>query len=116
MGSAPAPSPASAPSSSANSTTTTPASRRLQSGTVNVAYEIEADMASSAMMTADLGATDGAALLTDAINEQLANVTGIDAVEVETLTAEPQVTISYEIRTMDAAAARTAQATMAAAA
>merc|ERR1712224_642955 len=46
----------------------------------------------------------------------MGNVTGIDAVEVETLTAEPQVTITYEIRTTDAAAAREAQATMAAAA
>jgi hypothetical protein len=119
---APASSPASAPSPAAApgpapSPSPAPASaRRLEheperrlSGTVNVEYEIVADMASSSMMTTSLQADDGAASLTAAINDQLENVTDIEPVEVQDIEATPQVTITYEIRTTDAEAAQAAQ-------
>merc|ERR1711967_165887 len=66
-------------------------------------------------MGESLEAEDGAASLTAAINHQLENVTDIDAVAVQQIEAEPQVTISYEIRTTDEAAAQAAQETIAAA-
>merc|ERR1712070_104812 len=117
---APASSPASAPSPAAApgpAPSPSPApSRRLEheperrlSGTVNVEYEIVADMASSSMMTTSLQADDGAASLTAAINDQLENVTDIEPVEVQDIEATPQVTITYEIRATDAATAQAAQ-------
>merc|ERR1712070_1163345 len=111
---APASSPASAPGP-APSPSPAPARRlehepeRRLSGTVNVEYEIVADMASSSMMTTSLQADDGAASLTAAINDQLENVTDIEPVEVQDIEATPQVTITYEIRTTDAATAQAAQ-------
>merc|ERR1712195_167775 len=56
-----------------------------------------------------------ASSLTDNINLELEDVEGIGSVSVEEIAAEPEVTISYEIRTTDADAARNAQAVMAAA-
>lgn len=115
-GPAPSPSPAPAPAPvSARRLAEQEPERRLE-GTVNVDYEILADLASSGSMTADLESGSGAALLTDLINEQLENVTGIDPVTVQEILAEPQVTISYEIRTTDGNAAQLAQEVISAAA
>merc|ERR1712216_135888 len=115
MGAAAAPTPANAPAPapvSGRLLSEEEAERRLQ-GTVNVEYEIEVEnMGDSAQMMSSLQAADGASALQAAINAELpADL----AVEVTEIVAEPEVTISYEIRTTDAAAASTAQAAMAAA-
>jgi len=89
--------------------------RRLQAGTVNVDYEILADLSNSDTMTASLQAVGGAAALSGAINDELAAnpVEGIDLVTVTQISAEPEVTISYQIRTVDADRAQQAQTNIA---
>merc|ERR1711988_419208 len=72
---------------------------------------IVTDMASSTAMTDSL--VGGAADLTTEINTQLAATDF--SVEVEQIAAAPEVTVTYEIRTTDAAAATAAQETIAAA-
>merc|ERR1712195_414194 len=86
--------------------------RRLQGGGVNVDYEILADLSNSDSMTQSLQAESGSADLTTAINAELATVDGIDPVTVTEISAEPEVTISYQIRTVDAARAQQAQASL----
>lgn len=87
--------------------------RRLQGGGVNVDYEILADLSNSDSMTQSLQAESGSADLTTAINAELATVDGIDPVTVTEISAEPEVTISYQIRTVDAARAQQAQTSIA---
>jgi len=88
-------------------------SRRLQGGVVNVDYEILADLSSSDTMTQSLQAESGSTELTSRINSQLETVEGIESVTVRNITAEPEITISYEIRTTDPERAQTAQASIA---
>merc|ERR1711865_1249458 len=87
--------------------------RRLQGGGVNVDYEILADLSHGDSMTQSLQAESGSADLTTAINAELATVDGIDPVTVTEISAEPEVTISYQIRTVDAETAQQAQTSIA---
>merc|ERR1711998_662836 len=92
------------------------AKRRLQEANVNVEYEIVVEnMGDSAQMMSSLQAADGATALTTAINTALTEAGSTISVAVTEISAEPEVTISYEIRTTDAEAASSAQAAMAAA-
>jgi len=89
-----------------DTTTTAPATRRLE-GTVIVTYDITADLANSATLTSSLQAADATTSLAAHINTELA-AEGIE-VEVQEIEAESEVTISYEIRTVDSSVADTAQ-------
>merc|ERR1712070_935681 len=82
-------------------------------GTVNVDYEIEVEnMGDSAQMMSSLTDANGASDLQALINAELPAALAVEVTEIE---AEPEATISYEIRTTNAAAASSAQAAMAAA-
>lgn len=95
-------------------TTANTTGRRLQD-TVNVEYEIEADLSNSDMLTTSLRSADASALTTE-INAALAEVEGDFDVTVDEISADSEVTISYQIRTTDLEAATAAEAALTAAA
>jgi hypothetical protein len=84
--------------------------RRLQGGGVDVSYEIEVqDGATADAMTTSFAAADTAALAT-AVNAELATAGGdLTVTSVESITAEPEVLVSYSIVTEDAAVAESVQ-------
>lgn len=100
---------------SEETTTANTTERRLQE-TVNVEYEIQADLSDSDGLTSRLQSADASADLTAAINTELAEAEGDFDVTVDEISADSEVTISYQIRTTDPEAATAAAEALTAAA
>lgn len=85
--------------------------RQLQAN-VDVAFEIQVENGAAADTMSEAISSADTAALASAVNDQLADSPDLQVTSVSSVTAEPEVSVSYTITTTDSTAAQNAETAM----